>query len=365
MSHTCKLCNKQYASYQSWWNHNKRKHTDIQNKPTIKQSLTNHLTTTNQPFNNQLTTNTRPLDTISDSNEKKFECKYCKKEFNFYNNKWRHEKTCKKAGEIKETEDKKLELELIKEEKEKIKEERLLKTEEAKILKLQQKLQNSTKVDNVRLKKLNKMLLTRHNRIQNSTVNTNSNNNNTQNNIVNYNTTYQLIGFGKEQNIPERLTHQEKRAILGSRYGSLEKLIEIVHCGNYNQFKNIIVTNIKDNYMYKYDDKKGVFVLSTKAEVLKSLVDFRMGDLEVIYNDFLENNRIGEITKASLERFINDMNYVTDKFTDTNGTTYENFKQYKIHEVKMLLYNNQDKIASDICLLLTTEEAPMEEDMLP
>jgi len=192
------------------------------------------------------------------------------------------------------------------------------------------------------------MLLERNNRIKNSTVNTNSNN--VQNNIVN---NYQIVGFGKE-NIHELLTNQEKLMILNSKFGSLEKLIETVHCGKYNQFKNIIVTNIKDNFLYKYDEKQGMFVLSNKAEVLNLLVDFRMGDLEVIYNDFLENNKIDNKTKDCIERFINKINYSTN-----NGNENESFKQYKINEIKMLLFNNQEKITNDISLFLSTEETPI------
>ena len=238
------------------------------------------------------------------------------------------------------------------------KEEILLKKEEAKILQLKLKLQKSEKVDNITLKKLNKMLLERKNRIENSTINTNSNfnsNNHIQNNIVNYH----IVGFGKEENIQELLTNQEKRMILNSKLCSLEKLIEIVHCGRYNQFKNIIITNIKDNYMYKYDENKGVFVLSNKDDVLNSLIDYRMGDLEVIYNEFLEKNKIDERTKKCIEDFINRINYNNEKSDTANGGQHETFKQYKINEIKVLLFNNQDKITNDISLLLSTEETPV------
>jgi len=37
---------------------------------------------------------------------------------------------------------------------------------------------------------------------------------------------------------------------------------------------------------------------------------------------------------------------------------HNNYKQYKINEIKVLLYNNQDKITNDISLLLTTNEVP-------
>jgi hypothetical protein len=135
---------------------------------------------------------------------------------------------------------------------------------------------------------------------------------------------------------------------MNAKYSSLEKLINIVHCGDYNQFKNIIITNMKDNYMYKYDDKLGHFVLSTKADVLNSLIGYRLDDLEVIYNDLIEQNKLDENNKDIIEKFINKINY--------DGKEHDNYKEYKINEIKILLYNNQDKITNDISLLLTTSE---------
>jgi len=81
-----------------------------------------------------------------------------------------------------------------------------------------------------------------------------------------------------------------------------------------------------------------------------------MGDLEVIYNDILDKNKIDEKTKECIEKFINKINYENDKHVDYDGKEHENYKEYKINEVKMLLYNNQDKITNDISLLLTTNE---------
>lgn len=358
---TCKYCNKQYSSKSSLCNHVKNKHSEL--------SVNNQLLSVVTSVNNQLlsvvkSANNQPLkvntlshepsrelgvqmqNNILENVKEKYQCRYCDKKYIHVQSRWSHEKKCKIKSE---------ELNKIKEES-RIKElELLLKREQAEILRLKLKLQNSDKVDNVTLKKLNKMLLKHNNRIKNSNINTNSNvnSNNVQNNIVN---NYQIVGFGREENINELLTNQEKRMILNSKLCSLEKLIEIVHCGKYNQFKNIIVTNIKDNYMYKYDEKQGVFILSNKKEVLNSLVDFRMGDLEVIYNEFLENNKIDERTKNCIENFINRINYNTDKYLNTDGVEHENYKQYKINEIKILLFNNQDKITNDISLLLSAEE---------
>ena len=154
----------------------------------------------------------------------------------------------------------------------------------------------------------------------------------------------------------ETLTNREKKLIMNAKYGSLDKLIDIVHCGKYSQFKNIIITNMKDNYMYKYDDKLGHFILSTKVDVLNSLINYRLDDLEIIYHELLDKNKLDEKTKDIIEKFINKINYCDSKYTDIDGKDHENYKQYKINEIKVLLYNNQDKITNDISLLLTTNE---------
>jgi hypothetical protein len=57
MEHKCDECNKTYASYQSLWNHNKKKHNV--------------------------------------EAEKEYHCQFCKKKLSCRQSKWRHEKTCK------------------------------------------------------------------------------------------------------------------------------------------------------------------------------------------------------------------------------------------------------------------------------
>jgi hypothetical protein len=150
----------------------------------------------------------------------------------------------------------------------------------------------------------------------------------------------------------------EKKQIMNARMGCLEKLIEIVHCGNYNQFKNIIVTNMKDGLVYKYDDSYGQFKLSTKSEALNHLVDSRFDDIQIIYNELINFNKIDEKTKNLIEKFINNFQDPDKKFYDMDNKEYPSFKHYKINEVKILLYNNQDKITNDIALLLTATDDP-------
>ncbi len=324
---SCKICNKNYASKSSLCNHNKKFHYNKR----LKKSENIHTETEKSPMNCELS--------IFTTKKTDYLCRYCKKLYHNKNSRWSHEQKCKNI--TKET----IEIDKMKEEKELINLQLQLKKEETKILQLKLKLEKSTKIDNITLKKLNKMLMERNNKIKNSF--------NTINNqqIIN---NFQLVGFGKEEVI-ETLTKHEKKMIMNAKYNSLDKLIEIIHCGKYNQFKNIIITNMKDNYMYKYDDKLGHFVLSTKVDILNSLIDYRLDDLEIIYNDLLEKNKLDEKTKDIVEKFINKIN-INSKYTDFDGKEHDNYKQYKINEIKVLLFNNQDKITNDISLLLTTNE---------
>ncbi len=280
------------------------------------------------------------INLIKTNDDKQYICRYCSKIYNNKNSKWSHEQKCKLIHNNK----KELELLVEKEKKE------ILKKEE-KILKLKLKLEKSNNIDNVTLNQINKKLLERNNLIKNSNINSIVNSNNkTQNNIFNQ---FQLIGFTKED-VVELLTMQEKKQIMNSKFCCLEKLVEIIHCGKYNQFKNIIITNMNNNYMYKYDDEKGQFMLSTKSSVLNSLIDCRVSDIEIIYNELIDNNKLDDKTKDLVEKFINKINDNNEKFIDIDNKEYESYKHYKINEIKIILYNNKDKITNDISLMLIT-----------
>jgi hypothetical protein len=73
---------------------------------------------------------------------------------------------------------------------------------------LKLKLEKSNKIENVTLRKLNKLLKSYNNKIKNSTVNSYNNNNNNNKYITN---NFQLIGFGKETNLEQILTNKEKK----------------------------------------------------------------------------------------------------------------------------------------------------------
>jgi hypothetical protein len=296
--YNCDICKKKYKSYKSLWNHNKQFHNN------------------NVIIGNQIETN---AETTGNQNKKNLlVCKFCKKEFNHRNNRWRHEKSCK------DTNKQNIEIQLQ------------LSQKENEILKLKLKIEKSNKMHPKSFKKLNNML------INNALMN--SNNINSNNSVNNYN----ILSLGNE-NIPEVLSLIDKKKIMNAKYLCLEKMVEIAHCGNYNQFKNIVITNLKDNIAYRFDQTKGYFLTTTKNDVLNDIINNRITDIEEIYDELSTTNKINEETKNLITKFLEKIQNEDAKFVDENeNITYDNYKSYKSDKIKILIYNNNQKISNEL-----------------
>ena len=142
---------------------------------------------------------------------------------------------------------------------------------------------------------------------------------------------------------------------MNSRLCSLEKIVEIAHCGEMNQFKNILITNLKDNYAYRYDDSKGYFITVAKNDLLDNVIINRVMDIEAIYDELKTANKINDKTKKLIQDFLDKMENKEIPFYD-NETKYDNFKSYKTNRIKILLYNNQDKITKDIAIMISNDD---------
>ena len=298
IDHICKVCNKKYKSYQSLWKHNKKFHNN------------------NVIIGNQIETTT---ETTGNQNKKSLlVCRFCKKEFNHRNNRWRHEKSCKDTNKPN------IEIQLQ------------LSQKENEILKLKLKIEKSNKMHPKSFKKLNNML------INNALMN--SNNINSNNSVNNYN----ILSLGNE-NIPEVLSLIDKKKIMNAKYLCLEKMVEIAHCGSYNQFKNIVITNLKDNIAYRFDQTKGYFLTTTKNDVLNDIINNRITDIEEIYDELSTTNKINEETKNLITKFLEKIQNEDAKFVDENeNITYDNYKSYKSDKIKILIYNNNQKISNEL-----------------
>jgi hypothetical protein len=191
----CDKCKKEYSSYNSLWLHNKKYHV---NKDNVIQEII-----INDPNScihcNKISKNKYLLQKhLTRCSIKKFNDR----------NKIEDKDDDKKLEEVKLQ----LKLEEVKLEEIKLEVEKI-KLEQMKI-ELKLKTKKSTKTN---IKNINNLL---------------NSNNTTNNNVIN---NFQIIACGKEQLI-EALTENEKKSIIRSRFSCLEKIVDIVHCGKYNQY---------------------------------------------------------------------------------------------------------------------------------
>ena len=295
--YTCYICNKNYKHRQSLYNHNKKFHT--QNNPNI--------ITHNHPNNQNIIPHNHYTSTKNEEDTDKYSCKFCNKSFTHYQNRWRHEKKCKSSLLIKN--------ELLEKQNQELKE-----MFEKEILSLKQQLLDSMnkncKKHPKTLQKINRQLNNQYNNNQNNT-----------NCIVN-NNTINIIPLGQEKLI-DILSSKEQKMILSKKQQSLNYLIEYIHFNDkYPQFQNIIITNLKDNIAYKYDDSMNKFIATTKDELLEILMENRIIDIEDFYN--FNSDKLNDHTKNIVNKFIdkikNDDEYFDKKKSD----------------IKLILYNNSD-----------------------
>ncbi len=83
---SCKICNKTLSSYKSLWRHNKTFHNPI--IPPVTNSVTKNVT-------NSVTNSVTNVTNV-DACRNKYVCKTCGKNFNCRQNKFQHQKHCKK-----------------------------------------------------------------------------------------------------------------------------------------------------------------------------------------------------------------------------------------------------------------------------
>ena len=355
--HKCDVCNKLYSSYKSLWKHNKNIHKSEEIKKCQNVVVNSH---------------NIDIDTLK--------CKFCTKNFQNRSNRYRHEQKCKIIFEEKEKQNNEIKLAEINS-NEKIKLAEINKEKEVELAEINEKIKLAEINKEIELKKLeirkensiikqktnknstikniNKLL---QNRINMNNSNLNSNNTtNIQNNTVHNH--FKIEGFGKE-NILDVITDKEKKLILNQGCESIEKLIEIVYIGKYDKFKNILITNKRDNDIYTYDDKSDLYIINDKNSVLNKLVANRLDNIEEIYNEFDENNKLTENNKKIMSRFFIKFTDEDKKYIDENANNkeYKNYIEYKVNKINNLLFNNQNKIIKDITTAIEKDNNTKEEN---
>ena len=270
-SFCCNVCIIQYKSYKSLWTHKKIKHEGA--------------TTSKSVFEKK------------ESNSITFSCSTCDKVYKQKQTLTEHKKKCSGSKTSRDN----IELENLK----------IIAFEKQQtILELKIKLLEMKKMDKNTFRAVNKVLMERSS--TNITNNTINNTNCVNNIIVNNNFVFPSIVKIGGENLMQTLTELEKRQILDCKYQSLEKMVELVHCGTRDDFKNIFITNLKDKFAYKYDSQKGFFVSIDKNVLLDELFLYRVLDLEAIYNELSTANKIDNRNKKLFRIF--SINLMTKAF---------------------------------------------------
>ena len=122
------------------------------------------------------------------------------------------------------------------------------------------------------------------------------------------------------------------------------------------QFKNVVITNVKDEFAYTYNADAGFFIKSKMDDTINDLIKHRMKDIEEIYKELKDMDKILEKRFHHVIQSLIDQIRIEnpkDKYENPDTSeTYKNMKTYKIESLKIFIYNNQDKITKDILLLI-------------
>ena len=208
-------------------------------------------------------------------------CKFCKRKFKARQNRWSHEKICK----IKNTA----------------------------IIKQESKETKETNITN----NINKGVI--------------NNNNNTTN----------IIKFGSED-IINILTKKQIAKILNSRYQAIEESIRTVHFNkSLPEYQNIKIKNLRSNMALVHDGEN--FNAQNQYNTVYELIDNHV----YVITQLLEEAKISisEKTVEKLGELIAKLEDDYNKFIDeSTNRKYKNYKDYKIDNVKTMIYNEGNKV---------------------
>jgi len=287
----CKICEKIYSSKQSLCNHRRFKH---------KQSNDTQLAT-----NVPLSTHQVPSQFLSNDSENTsnmiFKCNYCDNVYKYKQGKYRHQKVCKFNN-----------TDVITQLKSKVSE-----------------LEN-------KITQMNTTNTTNNGHMNNGTIVNGQLNNGPVNN--NY-----IIKFGAED-LSAILSKEDMIKICNKKFTAIEESIKMTHFNkNKPELNNVIIKNLRDEYAYVHDGEN--YIVQEKNDIISDLIELHLDNIEMIINEENENNIRNKLDKKVIER----LESLRDRLDDEseikiNEKRYENYKSYKINQIKLLIYNCINKL---------------------
>ena len=337
MEYICKYCNKKYSTNQSRSNHYRIYHI-LESKPKVSlESAKSKSKVSLDSVNSKPKLSLESANSNSDVNKgiNNYNCKYCDKIYKHKQSKYKHEQMCNNKLQIDN-------YNIIKQDNLEIKNELNKINELLKLCKIHPKT----------LQKINNQLINKTNNgsINNGFINNTVNNNTINNKIVN------IVKFGTEE-LHKILSQSEILKILNKKMCSLEESIKMIHFNDSKpEFKNIYITNLKDQYAYIYNGNRFIAVL--KADILEELVDNHFENIEYSADEYKE--KLQPKTIEVLEKFIDKMNNEDNEFLDKqHKKSYPNFKNYTINEIKLMIYNMSDKKTNVMNIICGKNELPV------
>ncbi len=279
MEFKCKICNKIYKSYQSLWNHNHKYHDNQYNH---NDNLDNHSDNQSDNLNNHIKL-------------KHYYCGKCNKEFSQFQNRWRHEKTCKEISKNEIINNQNLKQEII-ELKNKV-----------------QKLENNKKsTTNIRV---------------NGTL-INGNNHDSGPKII--------INKTGSENI-DQITYNEVSTIFDNEISSVVKLIELI---NFNESKpenhSFCSTALESPYLSFYNTDTNTVNKERKRYFFEEVICKSIQNHEILYGKF--KNKFNSIKRKQIEDNIYNLKKIKENSFNSK------IIGEMIRNLNLLSYNNRDLI---------------------
>ena len=315
MLFTCKICKKDYKSYQSLYNHKRKYHTEAHKKNIHKKNT--------------------PL-----------ECKYCMKTFTRKDNMKRHMKTCDMNYEEDKNDNEIEKPQIDLNDLNKLKSYLLkgLSDDNEDDIKMKNRITEKIikmESDNVQIHGNDNNLMNHSQNLNysNNNITTNTNSNNINNNSNNGNININLVTLGNE-NLSEILPKSEQIMLLKRKCQYLEELIQHVHLNDkYPQFQNIYIKDPNRNDIHVYDAEADDFIIKDRDEEISDLIVNRVNDVR----DFFEENQdeLNNSTKQYVENYMNKIEYNCDLDEETD------YIKNRKNKVKRLLYNGRHKVKNN------------------
>ena len=141
-----------------------------------------------------------------------------------------------------------------------------------------------------------------------------------------------IIPLNKE-NLYTVLTKNHKLNILKSeREPYIEISYMIYNNDNYQNYRNIMISNLTSKFCKVYDNLIKNFITKSQKDIIKIYADNRIMDIKHIYDEL--KDELDDLTKNKIENLINNYN--------NNETINNEIKK----ELLCILYDNNSKVIS-------------------